>query len=201
MTKILLMLGVFWSAGLMAAPLSEAELKQRAEQLGITENIGNLSRSICGYYGFDGNKIAQNVKAMIEMYMLDYEKIDNPTPEQIIQFLNHNKNFMTCGKDNKHYMMVSFEHGRSYDQLFNVLFFDWLLVDDDSLYIDVNVYSFTGPPNGNSPESLMDYLYRVFELTTIPKRKREIKELIEFFEGDLGAKRYRDFTPEQKQLN
>ncbi len=201
MTKILLMLGVFWSAGLLAAPLSESELKQRSEQLGISEGIGSLSRSICGYYLLDGNKIAQNVKGSIEKYMLKYEKTANPTPEQMIQFLNRNKNFMTCGKNNKHYMIVSFEHGRAYDQLFNVLFFDWLLLDDDSHYIDVNVYSFTGPPDGNSPESLLDYMYRELNSTNIPIRKSEIEELIGIFEFNLGAKRYRDFTPEQKQLN
>ncbi len=201
MTKILLMLGVFWSAGLMAAPLSESELKQRAEQLGISENIGMLSRTLCGYYGRDGDKVALNVKGAIERHMLKYEKISNPTPEQIIQFLNRNKNFMTCGKNNKHYMMVSFEHG-AYDQLFNVLFFDWLLLDDDSQYIDVNAYSFTGPPDGTSPESLLDYMYRATQNLSYAKLTViEIQELIEVMEFNLGAKRYRDFTPEQKQLN
>ncbi len=63
-------------------------------------------------------------------------------------------------------------------------------------------YSFTGPPDGKSPESVLDYMYR----DTKNKRNtrqtiNEIKELIEVFEFNLGAKRYRDFTPEQKQLN
>jgi len=198
--KLLIIFSLLLSFGATAAPLSESELKLRAEQLGISEKIGLLSREICGYYRLNGNKIALNAKGAIEMHMLDYEKIANPTPEQIIQFLNRNKNFMTCGKNNKHYMMVSFEHGRSYDQLFNLLFFDWLLVDDDSHYIDVNVYSFTGPPDGTSPESLLDYMYRELELTNIAKRRREIKELIEVMEFNLEAKRYRDFTPQQKQL-
>jgi len=201
MTKILLMLGVFWSAGLMAAPLSDSELKQRAEQLGISENILDLSSELCLIYGLDGSKVALNVKDAIERHMLRYEKNDNPSPEQIIQFLNHNKNFMTCGDDNKHYMMVSFEHGNAYDQLFNVLFFDWLLVDDDSLYIDVNAYSFTGPPDGKTPESLMDYMYRESKNRSNSRQtNNEIKELIEVMEFNLGAKRYRDFTPQQKQL-
>jgi len=200
--KLLIIFSLLLSFGSTAAPLSESELKQRAEQLGISENIGSLSGSICGSYRLAGDKVALNVKAAIERHMLRYEKIANPTPEQIIQFLNHNKNFMTCGKNNKHYMMVAFEHSTAYDQLFNVLFFDWILVDDDSLYTDVNVYSFTGPPDGTSPESLLDYMYRASEDLSYAKGRRdEIKELIEFFEGDLGAKRYRDFTPEQKQLN
>jgi len=199
--KLLIIFSLLLSFGATAAPLSESELKLRAEQLGISEKIGLLSREICGYYRLNGNKIALNAKGAIEMHMLDYEKIANPTPEQIIQFLNRNKNFMTCGKNNKHYMMVSFEHGRSYDQLFNLLFFDWLLVDDDSHYIDVNVYSFTGPPDGTSPESLLDYMYRESKNRSNSRQmNNEIKELIEFFEGDLGAKRYTDFTAEQKQL-
>jgi len=196
------MLGVFWSAGLMAAPLSEPELKQRAEQLGISENITALSNEFCLIYGLEGSKVALNIKDAIKRHMLRYEKIANPTPEQIILFLNRNKNFMTCGKDNKHYMMVSFEHSRAYDELLNVLFFDTLLLDDDSLYIDVNAYSFTGPPGGVSPESLLDYMYwSSMDGRQSRQTISEIKELIEFFEGDLGAKRYRDFTPEQKQLN
>jgi len=200
--KLLIIFSLLLSFGATAAPLSEPELKQRTEQLGISENIGSLSGTICGLYRLAGDKVALNVKVAIEKHMLDYEKIANPTPEQIIQFLNRNKNFMTCGKNNKHYMMVSFEHGNAYDQLFNVLFFDWLLVEGDSLYIDVNAYSFTGPPDGKSPESVLDYMYR----DTKNKRNtrqtiNEIKELIEVFEFNLGAKRYRDFTPEQKQLN
>mgnify|MGYP000390591953 CR=1 FL=1 len=199
--KLLIIFSLLLSFGATAAPLSEPELKQRTEQLGISENIGSLSGTICGLYRLAGDKVALNVKVAIEKHMLDYEKIANPTPEQIIQFLNRNKNFMACGKNNKHYMMVSFEHG-AYDQLFNVLFYDWLLVDDDSLYIDVNAYSFTGPPDGTSPESLLDYMYRATQNLSYAKLTViEIKELIEVFEFNLGAKRYRDFTPEQKQLN
>jgi len=200
--KLLIIFSLLLSFGATAAQRSESELKQRAKQLGITVDIVNLSNKICGIFIGDGSKVALNVKGAIERHMQNFEKIANPTPEQIIQFLNRNKNFMTCGKNNKHYMMVSFEHGNAYDQLFNVLFFDWLLVEGDSLYIDVNAYSFTGPPDGKSPESVLDYMYR----DTKNKRNtrqtiNEIKELIEVFEFNLGAKRYRDFTPEQKQLN
>jgi hypothetical protein len=45
---------------------------------------------------------------------------------------------MLCGKEKKHYMKVAFNHGRAYDQLVNVLFFDEFLSDDESEYIDVN---------------------------------------------------------------
>jgi len=199
--KLLIIFSLLLSFGATAAQLSESELKQRAEQLGISENIVDISNEICLVYRRSGSKVAQNVKRTIERHMLKYEKVADPTQVQIIQFLNHNKNFMTCGDDNKHYMMVSFEHGNAYDQLFNVLFFDWLLVDDDSLYIDVNVYSFTGPPDGKTPESLLDYMYRESKNRSNSRQmNNEIKELIEFFEGDLGAKRYTDFTAEQKQL-
>ncbi len=160
-----------------------------------SENIGSLASAICMQYRMDGNKIASNLKTMITDHIIRYEGISNPTTGQIIQFLNHNKNFMNCASG-KNYMMESFDHGRAYDQLFNVLFFDELLSEDESLYVDVNAIS--EGPDGN-PETVLDYMYRRYSDPTHSKQKRdEIKSLIETFEDYLGAKRYANLDNSKK---
>lgn len=153
-----------------------------------SENIDNLANNICLQFTGDGNKVAKNVKKNILDHMRIYEEKPNPTVDEIIKFLNHNKNYMTCGLENEHYMKKAFDHGRAYDQLFNVLFFDELLSENDSLYVDVNAVSMN--KDGN-PETVLDYMYGRYNDMTHSKMKRdEIKSLIEFFELDLGAKRY-----------
>ena len=80
---------------------------------------------------------------------------------------------------------VAFDHGRAYDQLFNVLFFDEFLSDDESEYIDVNGVSVNA--NGEI-QTVLDYMYT--DLSRLIKIRNEIKDLIDFFEFDLGAKKY-----------
>ena len=129
--------------------------------LGVSENIGVLASRICAFYTSDSTKVAENVKKSIINHMKKYEKISNPTPTQMVKFLNRNKNFMTCGDDNAGYMVESFRHG-AYDQLFNVFMFDYLLLDDENLYVDVNAISYTGGKSGTEPETTLDYMYREF---------------------------------------
>ena len=174
----------------------------QADEVGTSEKIGSLSQEICNIYLKDGTKIAESVDSAIKRHLAKYEGITNPTPEQTIQFLNRNKHAMTCGEENKNYMMVSFEHGRAYDQLFNVLIFDWLLTEDESLWVDVNAISFSGPPTGKDPETVLNFMYRELDRPTLDEEKTsEIKSLIETFEQYLGAKRFKDFSlAEQKQL-
>ncbi len=162
-----------------------------------SENIGSLAQGLCNTFLGDGTKIAKKSKVLILKHMADYEGIHNPSTAQIIKFLNHNKNFMTCGDDNKNYMMFSFDYGRAYDQLFNVLFFDELLSEDDSLYVDVNAVSMG--PNGE-PETVLDYMYRQYNDKGNPENTRnEIKSLIETFEDYLGAKRYSSLNSSEKE--
>jgi hypothetical protein len=173
---------------------------EKLATLGVSENIRNLSTQICGYYSSDSTKVAENVKKSIINHMKKYEKIKNPTPTQMVKFLNRNKNFMTCGDDNAGYMVESFRHG-AYDQLFNVFMFDYLLLDDESLYVDVNAISYTGGKSGTDPETTLDYMYREFISPEIDERTRkEIKRLINMFELDLGAKRYANLPATEKDL-
>lgn len=160
-----------------------------------SENITQLAHYICMQLAGDGNKVAENVKTLILKHLKEYENLDNPSKGQIIKFLNHNKNYMKCSSG-KNYMKESFDHGRAYDQLFNVLFFDELLTDDESLFVDVNAIS--DGPDGN-PETVLDYMYRqMADLTNTKQVRDEIESLIEFFELDLGAKRYSKLTSEEK---
>ena len=129
--------------------------------LGVSKNIKDLSNQICLNYRGDSTKVASNVKEVILDHMKKYENISNPTPTQMVKFLNRNKNFMTCGDDNAGYMVESFRHG-AYDQLFNVFMFDYLLLDDENLYVDVNAISYTGGKSGTEPETTLDYMYREF---------------------------------------
>lgn len=155
---------------------------------GPSNNIDILANNICLQYTEDGNKVAKNVKKNILDHMRIYEEKPNPSVDEIIHFLNHNKNYMTCGKDGKHYMKESFDHGRAYDQLFNVLFFDELLSDNDSLYIDINAIS---KDKAGNPETVLDYMYiQQADMTNPQKTRDEIKSLIETFEQFLGGKRY-----------
>ena len=122
-----------------------------ATDKGISENIGDLSSQICRHYVGNASKVAENVKYVIVRHMKKYDNIPDATPTQMIHFLNRNKHHMTCGDDNINYMMESFRHG-AYDQFFNVFLFDYLLVDDESLYVDVNVISYAEDDGNNPPE-------------------------------------------------
>lgn len=155
--------------------------------LAPSENIDNLAINICMKFKMDGNKVASEVKKVILLHLKTYEDLPNPSVDQIIKFLNHNKNYMTCGNGN-HYMKEAFDHGKAYDQLFNVLFFDELLSDDDSLYIDVNAVSMNKAGN---PETVLDYMYKQYaDMTNTKQIRDEIKSLIETFEIYLGGKKY-----------
>jgi hypothetical protein len=173
---------------------------------GISENIRNLSTQICGWYSSDSTKVAENVKRSVFNHMKKYENIPAATPTQMIHFLNRNKHHMTCGDDNAGYMVESFRHG-AYDQLFNVFLFDYLLVDDESLYVDVNAISYTGGPERNrvygfkgEPELTLDYMDRETKNPAKSDRTRkEIKRLINMFEDYLGGKRYSELSAQEKQ--
>jgi len=180
--KLLVLISFLLSFNAISADSSKLKAQ------GISENIEDLSSQICTQFVGDGSKVAKFVKQKISLHMKKYENIFNATPTQMIHFLNRNKHYMTCGFDNINYMMESFKHG-AYDQLFNVFLFDSLLTDDESLYVDINVISYT-KENYNTvtpPKTLLDYMYLEWKDPRNDKTtKREIKDLIEFFEGDLS---------------
>jgi len=129
----------------------------KAENSEPSKNIEVLSNRICAYYGLAADKVAENVKKSVMAHIKNYENITNPTPTQMVKFLNRNKNHMTCGENNINYMAESLNHGAAYDQLFNVFMFDDLLLDDENLYVDINAVSTT--KDGISMTTL-DYMYQ-----------------------------------------
>ena len=91
--------------GLKIYPKKKLTLEKGMANLS-SENIGSLSEELCGYFIDAGRNIPKLSKKAIEDHMKLYEGITNPSKAQMIKFLNHNKNYMTCGKDDKNYMMV-----------------------------------------------------------------------------------------------
>ncbi|MGB3726971.1 MAG: hypothetical protein WA981_14540 [Glaciecola sp.] len=162
----------------------------------MVPTIKTLANTICSHFVGDATKVAKNIKKTIKSYMKEQENINNPSPEQMIKFLNRNKNHMLCGNTN--YMVESFRHG-AYDELFNVLFFEKLLVEDESLYVDINAISFTGPPTGKEPETTLDYMYREVKRKGRSQKSRgEIQYLIEMFEEYFNGKRFSELTDAEK---
>lgn len=166
------------------------------DDVGISEKIGLLSEAICSIYLKDATKVAKSSKAAVIRHMDRYENIQNPTPEQMIRFLNRNKNHMLCGNTN--YMVESFKHG-AYDELFNIFFYEELLVEDEDLYVDINAISYTGGVTENEPETTLDYMYRrVQDKILTEQAQGEIQDLIDFFVSDLGGKRFSELTDEEQ---
>ncbi|MGB3726972.1 MAG: hypothetical protein WA981_14545 [Glaciecola sp.] len=170
--------------------------KFEAMKFGASEEIAQLARNMCSQYYRDATKVAKNIEEVLVDYLQAHENIDNPSPKQIILFLNKHKNQMLCGDTN--YMVESLRHG-AYDELFNILFYEKLLVEDEDLYVDINAISYTGPPTGNKPETVLDYMYREVANPILPKKaKGEIQYLIEMFEEYFNGKRYSELTDAEK---
>lgn len=84
---------------------------------------------------------------------------------------------MLCGNTN--YMVESFRHG-AYDELFNIFFYEELLVEDEDLYVDINAISYTAGVTENEPETVLDYMCREIKDPSLPEKLRgEIQYLIE----------------------
>lgn len=172
--------------------------QSKLDSLGISMTIKVLSQKICNHFRGNANKIAESTKKSIIAYLTKYENLPNPTLAQIIEFLNRNKNYMTCGDNNKNYMMVSFEHGSAYDQLFNILYLGEFLPEDESqTYIDLNAISYTG--EFGAPETVLDYMYRtMIHPNTDEDKKGEIQDLIDSFES-LNGKRYSELSEKERR--
>jgi hypothetical protein len=173
------------------------DLTKLASVASREKELRSLAQGICGYFSMDRSKIAVNVKSIIKKYMKKLDNIDDPTPAQIISFLNKNKNQMLCDRGKTHYMVASFQSGTAYNMLFNTLFFDELVTDDTEEYIDVNAISYTG--KNSSPETVLDYMHReVKENAHMKEYIKEVQSLINTFEIDLGGKRYAELPESEK---
>jgi hypothetical protein len=162
----------------------------------ISPEINQLSANICAKYGGDATQVAIRIKATIIRHMKKHENNLKPTPEQIIKFLNKYKNQLLCGNTN--YMVESFRHG-AFNQLFNIFFYEELLVEDEDLYVDINAISYTGGVTETEPETVLDYMDRRVKAEIVPtKQKKEIQYLIDFFVSDLGGKRFAELTEEEQ---
>lgn len=164
-----------------------------------SDYILRLSNHICAIFSGDVEKISDNALSAIRIYMQKYENPAPPTTTQIVNFLNQNKNRMTCGKDNKHYMIVALEDASSYDELFNVLFYDQLLTEDDSVFVDVNIISYSGPPTRREPESVLDFMQRsISDKAYDDSKLKDFEELIDFFKEALEAKNAKEILIEER---
>lgn len=180
-------------------------------KFGASEDIAQLAVNICAQYYGDATKVAENVKGVIVRFLIAKKKDENPnlkhvpppSPEEIIKFLNKHKNQMLCGNTN--YMVKAFEE-LAYHQLFNVFLYDDLLVEelilrDDPLYVDINAISYTGPPTGDKPETVLDFMLREVKDPMLPELSRKkVQYLIDMFKQYYGGKRYAQLPKEEKTI-
>ncbi|WP_353536996.1 hypothetical protein [Colwellia sp. KU-HH00111] len=86
-----------------------------------------------------------------------------------------------------------------YEEVFDVYLLGELLIDEDT-FIDVNALSYTAPPTGHEPETVLDYMYREFHYweNKSEEIKDELWDLIETFESPpWNAKRYKDLSEQE----
>ncbi len=153
----------------------------------------SLAQSICGFYGSAGKSFQAKFNEVVQNHMQKFEGISDPSPQQITDFLNRNKDKMTCGsgKNKKNYMVVAFDES-AHISLFRKVFQRNFMKQDRSAKIDVNAVSYTGP--GGTPETVIDYMDGLIE---DKKRSagilKEIASLRKFFVKKLGAKKFSEF--------
>ena len=95
-------------------------------------------------------------------------------------------------------MVESFKHG-AFNQLFNIFFYEELLVEDEDLYVDINAISYTGGVTEKEPETVLDYMYREIEDPSLPEKAQgEIQYLIEMFEEYFDGKRFAELSKEEQ---
>ena len=125
--------------------------------------------------------------------------ISNPSGAQMLKFLNSHRNIMTCKDKNnveKSYMKYAFD-SHSYSALFEDLFFSDLIPDDESVLINVNAISLTGPDN--TPETVLDYILRISsDGSHVKEFNKEVKSLANSFIEDLGAQHFDDLPAAEK---
>ena len=160
--------------------------------------IRSLAQSICTFYGLAGVNFEAMFNTKVKRYMSDFEGINNPTPKQITDFLNRNKDKMTCGsgKNKKNYMMVAFDES-SHISLFRKVFQRQYMKKDRSAIIDVNAVSYTGP--GGTPETVIDYMDGVLaDKSNAEGILKEVTKLRKFFVKKLGAKNFKDLPADEQ---
>lgn len=104
-------------------------------------SLRKLAQSICITYKLDRSKMVQNIHRRVKNYMVKYAGYNTTSKKYIIKFLNQNKDDLTCWEDKKNYMFVAFDNA-AHDQVYNLLFFDQLLLEDEEYYVDENAVSF-----------------------------------------------------------
>ena len=162
------------------------------------EGLKSLAQRSCASYGADGSKIASWIKEYIIDYMKSYAGYKTTHKRDIVHFINQNKDYMTCSSSNgRNFMMAAFED-RGFNQLFNQLFYEMLVNEDDESYlVDPNAVSYTG--TGGQPETVLDYIQTV---KNEPGRTQgyleqvaEVEELI----ISVGAKRFHQLPKATQQ--
>jgi len=166
------------------------------------ERLMALGQRICTAYRMAGNKIAENVKSRLTSYITKHEKsLDPNNPQDIIRFLNRNKNRILCELGTKSYLMAAFDHG-AHRQLYNVL----LLGEYRSKTgerIDVNAVSAPmpetetwgtkAPKGGWPPKTVLVYMdEHLADPAHSDSFRREVKRLKYMFVRYFDAKNFKD---------
>ena len=156
-----------------------------------------FTNSLCSILTSSGSKTAEYSKVAITNYMKKLNGISNPSGAQMLKFLNSHRNIMTCKDKNKvekSYMKYAFD-SHAYSALFVELFFNDLIPDDESVLINVNAISLTGPDN--TPETVLDYILRISsDGSNVKAFNKQVISLANSFIEDLGAKTFTQLKQE-----
>jgi len=159
----------------------------------------NLAGKICIKYNLYGNKIASGVKTLLKNHLRNNAGYTTTTNRDIVQFLNANKDRMTCGKEKINYMMEAFNHG-AHNELFRRLFAKDLYekTDKANTKVDINAVSYSGK-NG-APITVLDYIDNVIATSkTRGAFIKEVKRVKSMFTKHFGAKHFRDLPAHVQQ--
>ena len=170
--------------GLLFSLISSARVKA-ADEVSPT----SLARSLCITYTA-GDEMMTNIEDTLKNFMEN----PNPTPDEVVLFLNKHLDGMTCNYEGEEvsYMHYSFfRKSTAFFELFKVYLMDkiWMNMEDESINIDVNAVSLTGPKK--TPETVLDYMLR--ESALLPDgdlRKARIDQVVFIFIHNFEAKTY-----------
>lgn len=171
----------------------------KAASVDTDKSLRLLAIRICINYSASGMNVAKDSRRDIVNHIKKHEGISHPSVAQMVTFLNHNKDKMTCGKgkNKKNYMMVAFDRG-AYRGLYRDLFVKQLTPKDKSVLIDINAVSYNGP-NG-APITVLDYMNgKLADPRNTDGFKKEIERLKRLFSKKFGAKTFAQLPKAEQQ--
>jgi len=95
--KPFVLLSLLLTCSAIAAPENKTDDASKLKAQGISKYSYALANEICSDYVGDASEVGNNVKNSVIRHMQEYENITNPTPTEMVKFLNRNKHYMMCG--------------------------------------------------------------------------------------------------------